>query len=697
MRTNFIALLVLITCGIAFALGVEPEPASRSAVMRHLAQRASRMAAELPAMPRDRAAWEKRRELVRRQLSQILGLPSREPMRAKILATRQEGDLVVEDVMYLWAERAYVSANVVRPAGPVQPGSARQPLPAIVMPPGWLGELKYEYYSTFVYHTARKGYLVIFIDDPHVGKRVAPCAGLYGAAGAAGTQVMGIQVFDTLRALDYLLARPDVDPERIGVAGLCQGSEQTWLAAALEDRFKIAVPVCGTTTYEEWVRMPISVPTDLSDPSPYLAGILRWTDWHETNACIAPRPVFIASNSGDNWWPVSGYNKVIETLNQAFAFYGQAERFRHLCELRSHSLTPFIPELSPWIDRHLKDLPGSRSTSPKPCGEPIAPDFSMLRYCQRRIARQTEAMPQSFADPGAWRQFRQPLVQWLREACDLKGLQPGPAQVESRQVADGLARETVKLPQALGLSDPALVIFAESPASPSRPAVVLSHDSLQCMTDADVLKFAAALARDGYLVCIPEHVSTHRASRRHLPHFISLYGAGDTVELSPLAMRVWDDWCAVSCLRQRADVAGQPIAVVGLGIGGVDAAICAALDPQIAACGVVGAITVRDWAEQVAPAWNKFDRIMPYLPDLAVKADLQHIYAAIAPRPLLLADATDRPNWPEAAFERVSRMAASVYTLHGSRQRLTAAPARSTWGVEEVRAWLRTALRPERR
>ena len=212
---------------------------------------------------------------------------------------------------------------------------------------------------------AREGYLVLFIDDPHVGQRVAPYAGLYGAAGAAGTQVMGIQVFDTLRGLDYLLTRPDVDPERIGVAGLCQGSEQTWLAAALDDRFKIAVPVCGTTTYEEWVRMPITVPTDLSDPSPYVAGVLRSTDWHEINACIAPRPVFIASNSGDNWWPAPGYDKVITTLDRVFQMYGQPDRFRHLRELRSHSMTPFIPELAPWIDRHLRDLPASSDVSPQ--------------------------------------------------------------------------------------------------------------------------------------------------------------------------------------------------------------------------------------------------------------------------------------------------------------------------------------------
>ena len=240
-------------CKQAYSFKIEGTAVAHSAprtVMQYFGDRALRMAAALPPLPNTLAEWEKRRATVREDLTRLLGLPAREPMRAKVLATREEGDLVVEDVAYLWGEGAYVSANVVRPK------KSTGTLPALVVPPGWLGELEQECYKTFVYHIARHGYLLLFIDDPHVGRRAAPCAGLYATAAAAGTQVMGIQVFDTLRGLDYLRTRADVDPGRIGVAGLCQGSEQTWLAAALEDRFQIAVPVCGTTTYAEWARMP---------------------------------------------------------------------------------------------------------------------------------------------------------------------------------------------------------------------------------------------------------------------------------------------------------------------------------------------------------------------------------------------------------------------------------------------------------
>ena len=86
-----------------------------SNVLKHLGERAAGMATLLPATPRDQEAWEARRKEVRGNLARLLGLPEREPMRAKILATREDGDLVGEDVIYLWSERAYVSANVVRP------------------------------------------------------------------------------------------------------------------------------------------------------------------------------------------------------------------------------------------------------------------------------------------------------------------------------------------------------------------------------------------------------------------------------------------------------------------------------------------------------------------------------------------------------------------------------------------------------
>ncbi len=246
---------VLIIGGFVGGVGAaeQSEPAQSLPVLQYLGTRASRMEAALPPWPDHLEAWQRRREQVRRELAALLGLPSAEPMRAKVLASRRDGDVIVEEVIYLWAERCYVPGIVVRPL------KAAPRLPALVVPPGFGGsakDLDEGCYKPFVYQMARRGYVVLFFDDPSFGDRQAPLAAWYAATSAVGTQGMGVQVFDTLRGLDYLLTREDVDPTRIGVAGLCQGSEQTWLAAALEDRFQIVVPVCGTTTYTDWARMP---------------------------------------------------------------------------------------------------------------------------------------------------------------------------------------------------------------------------------------------------------------------------------------------------------------------------------------------------------------------------------------------------------------------------------------------------------
>jgi len=655
------------------AAGVEPV----RPVLEVLGDRASAMAERLPAAPTDLGQWQRRRREVRATLAAVLGLPVREPMRAAVTGTQQEGDVTIEDVQYLWAERAYATGNVVRLT------EAKGPLPAIVSPPGWVGHLGEEYYRTWVFHMARKGYLVLFIDDPRVGKRKAEYAGFYGVASASGTQAMGVQVFDTLRGLDYLLTRADVDTGRIGISGLCQGSEQTWLAAALEDRFRVVSPVCGTTTYEWWSRMPAFLGVDLSDPSPYVEEVLNHTDWDEIDACIAPRPVLIASNSGDNWWPKPGFDAVVNRLRAVYGLYGVGEHFEVVFDLRSHSMTPYIKELEGWFERYLKPLPRGAAGQAW-CGEPVEPDTNMVRYFQRRIARQSEVLPNQFGSQQAWQGYRQAIVGWLKGAAEVSArwASGGPAVVKRAQAEGGV--EVVYLAQGDGLVCPARCY--EAATNVAKGTVVLSHDSTACGADRAVVEVVEALRQAGWAVMTPEHVGANKASLRPA-NSISLYGVGDTVGRGPMVLRVWDDLACVDYVRSQAGGGGK-LVLVGMGIGGVDAALAGALDERVDAVASVGVITMRDWADHVAPAAGSFDRVMPYVPGMLKQTDLQYYYASLAPRPLLLVDGTDRAHWPASGFARVRQTAGEVYELLEASKQLRAASAASSWGVQEVAAWL---------
>jgi dienelactone hydrolase len=279
------------------------------------------------------------------------------------------------------------------------------------------------------------------------------------------------------------------------------------------------------------------------------------------------------------------------------------------------------------------------------------------------------------------------VAQWLRRACVLDEVHLGEARTGGSETAGELTMEKMEVVQDQGLVLSMKVYTLPSAGAGRQPAVMLSPADGQSAACSGVMNCVRPLAKEGYLVAVPEHASTEAGSLRPATSLVSLYGAGDTTGLSPMAMRVWDDLAALKALRSRGDV--SRVAVVGLGVGGVDAAIAAVLDEQVAGVAAVGAITVRDWAEKVAP--NAY-QIMPYLPDIMAVTDWQYVYSAALPRPLLIVDGTDRANWPAEAFRRVQRMAEQVASLQGASDRLTFRSAASAWGVEETRDWLKRTL-----
>src|SRR5207245_3730364 len=69
-----------------------------------------------------------------------------------------------------------------------------------------------------------------------------------------GQSLLGLQVYDNRRAVDYLLTRPEVDGERLGITGASGGGNQTMYAGALDERFAAVVPVCSVGTYQAYLR-----------------------------------------------------------------------------------------------------------------------------------------------------------------------------------------------------------------------------------------------------------------------------------------------------------------------------------------------------------------------------------------------------------------------------------------------------------
>ena len=185
----------------------------------------------------------------------------------------------------------------------------------------------------------------------------------------------------------------------------------------------------------------------------------------------------------------------------------------------------------------------------------------------------------------------------------------------SRAKQNGLIIETIHLPQDEGLYLPAVVCRPAANSKESGLAVILSHHSWGFARKAEITRISQTLAKKGYVVIVPEHASTGDASPRRVTsqqkgvNFISLYGVGDTVGRSPLVMRVWDNISCVEYLSNRSDVAKDNISIVGMGIGGVDAAVykLSGVENKLTAKSALlpwGIKEVHHWLEENYPASN---------------------------------------------------------------------------------------------
>jgi pimeloyl-ACP methyl ester carboxylesterase len=138
----------------------------------------------------------------------------------------------------------------------------------------------------------------------------------------AGANLARWEVWDGMRAVDYLLTRPDVDAERISITGTSGGGTQTALIAALDPRIKAAVPSCYISSLPMRMANRIFADPD-SDPEQDLYGMVSGgVDHVGLLMLMYPRPMMVASAVLD-FFPIEGARK---TFREAQAFY---EKFGH--------------------------------------------------------------------------------------------------------------------------------------------------------------------------------------------------------------------------------------------------------------------------------------------------------------------------------------------------------------------------------
>ena len=138
-----------------------------------------------------------------------------------------------------------------------------------------------------------------------------------------GSNGLGVQLWNNIRALDLLCDMPEVDREHIGVTGASGGGSQTLFLSLLDDRVKAAAPI-----------NMISLHMQGGCQCENAAGLRRDTTNTEMCAMLAPRPLFLAGSTGD--WTKYQLTEEYPTIRDIYALYGAEDRVEQYFQIAPH-------------------------------------------------------------------------------------------------------------------------------------------------------------------------------------------------------------------------------------------------------------------------------------------------------------------------------------------------------------------------
>jgi cephalosporin-C deacetylase-like acetyl esterase len=140
-----------------------------------------------------------------------------------------------------------------------------------------------------------------------------------------GQVLWGMMVYDSLRALDWLVERPDVDPSRIGTLGISMGSTMAWWLAALDPRIKVCVDLCCLTDFQALID---SRGLDGHGIYYYVPNLLKHFTTFGINALIAPRPHLSLAGNYDPLTPPAGLERLDLDLQRLYEAEGAPEAWQ---------------------------------------------------------------------------------------------------------------------------------------------------------------------------------------------------------------------------------------------------------------------------------------------------------------------------------------------------------------------------------
>ena len=305
-------------------------------------------------------------DLRQKLLQMIGGLPAvKTEMHPHITGKIQMEGFSVEKLIFQSLPGVYVSALVY------VPDDRSKKHPAVLVPAGHATDGKF-HYQALSQRLAGRGYVVIAWDpvgqgersqfwDAAAGKsRYNLICGEHAVMGnlayLAGANLARWEIWDGIRAVDYLLTRPEVDGERISITGTSGGGTQAAMIAALDERIKVAVPSCYISALPMRVSNRIFADPD-SDPEQDLFGMISsGMDYPGLLLLMYPRPVMVASAVLD-FFPIEGARKSFREVRTLYERFDRGDRIGMVEGYHGHQFSPENQEAALDFLDHFNQMP----------------------------------------------------------------------------------------------------------------------------------------------------------------------------------------------------------------------------------------------------------------------------------------------------------------------------------------------------
>ncbi|NBC04508.1 MAG: prolyl oligopeptidase family serine peptidase [Bacteroidetes bacterium] len=291
--------------------------------------------------------WQNRQKEIKESLNSIVGsFPKKTPLNAKVLRTIQKDTYKVEHIVFESQPDFFVTSSLFMPNG------LTEKAPVVIYVSGHAAEgYRSETYQHKILNLVEKNFIVFAFDPVGQGERLeynvgdeeastssrSPAGGhsYSGLQGyVTGNNQARIMIWDGIRAVDYLLTRDEIDPERIGITGRSGGGTQSAYIAAFDDRIYASAPESYITNF---TRLLQSIgPQDAEQV--FAGGIAKGFDHADLLAVRAPKPTLMITTTED-YFSIQGARETANEVSEIFSAYDEENNFEMVEDFGEHGST----------------------------------------------------------------------------------------------------------------------------------------------------------------------------------------------------------------------------------------------------------------------------------------------------------------------------------------------------------------------